>query len=167
MERIRDAWRLLVTGRENPAKQLPTATTQADESTSSDKQAFVVKTGKKSQYTNDTDVRAIAREELAQEAKELRKDFIAIFGLFAAFLTFTVLQIQALVQSKKMSLILGAAAFFVASSLTFVLSLHNMIHEKNSWKEFFRPIFFLILIIFYFSFECFWYATHNGEFYLL
>jgi hypothetical protein len=113
-------------------------------------------------YTTQTETREIVQQELQREAKDLRKDFISIFGLFAAFLTFTVLQIQALIQSTKISLIIGACALFVGTSLTFILSLHNMIHEKNSWKEFSRPIFIIILVIFFFAFQCFWYATHKG-----
>ena len=117
-------------------------------------------------YTTAPEARQIVQEELQREAKDLRKDFISIFGLFAAFLTFTVLQIQALIQTKRLALIIGAMAFFVASSLTFVLSLYNMIHEQNSWKEFMRPIFIIILIIFFFSFQCFWYATHGNKLWL-
>jgi hypothetical protein len=65
-----------------------------------------------------------------------------------------------------MALIVGCMAFFLATSLTFVLSLHNMIHDKNGWKEFTRPVFVTILIMFFFSFECFWYASHHGKFLL-
>lgn len=108
------------------------------------------------------DTEAIVKGELQKESKELRKDFITIFGLFAAFLTFTVLQIQALIQTTRMAYIMGASSFFVASSLTFIFALSHLFKEKNNWRDFIRPIFVVILLIFFFSFECFWFATHNN-----
>ncbi|CAN5412791.1 hypothetical protein BH09PAT4_BH09PAT4_01940 [soil metagenome] len=103
-------------------------------------------------------------ETLKEHSQELRKDFIAIFGIFAAFLTFTVVQIGVLIQKTTMSLTMGAASFFLASSLTFVLALQYLVSgRKISPGEAARLTILLLLIItvFFFSFECFWYATHH------
>lgn len=113
-------------------------------------------------YLTETDTRAIARaiaqQELKKESKELRKEFITIFGLFAAFITFTVLQIQAFIQAEKMSLIMGAASFFAAISLTFVITLNDLINDRTAWKDILKPTYVLVLIIYVFSGLCFWYA---------
>jgi hypothetical protein len=122
----------------------------------------------RSDLTSDEDVRLIAREiakeEMAKEAKEIRKDFMTIFGLFAGFLTFTVLQIQSLIQQTRMAYIMGASSFFVATTLTFVLGLHSILKEKEPWKNLIRPtgMFILVILIYFFSFQCFWYATQGN-----
>jgi len=105
-------------------------------------------------------------DALKDASQELRKDFMAIFGIFAAFLTLTVVQIGVLVQKTTMSLTMGAMSFFLGSSLTFILALQYLVGTKKLEK---RDIIRLVLLsaiiaaIFFFSFQCFWYATHNRD----
>ncbi len=114
-------------------------------------------------YTTPEDTKAIVSQELQREGQELRKDFLTIFALFAAFLTFLVTQVQTFVQPRRMAIIMGAMSFFAATSLTFVLALHNLIKDRSGLIEFLRPVFIVILTMFFFSFECFWFATHHNK----
>lgn len=116
-------------------------------------------------FMTPEDTKVVVREELQKEGNELRKDLLVIFGLFAGLLTFTVTQVQTLLEAKRTASAVGASSFLLGAFLTLVLCQHHIQKDKTNWKEFLRPTFIAILLLFFFSFECFWYTSHN-EFWL-
>jgi hypothetical protein len=108
-------------------------------------------------------VEKLVEAKLDSASHKLREDFLTIFGLFAAFLAFIVIEVQVFVQVHRFALLMGFSSFFLASLILFVLSLHNIAKGRNGWGDFLRPIFWLIAGLMFFAFECFWYATHSNQ----
>lgn len=107
----------------------------------------------------------VTREEMAaildnamKEARDLKKDILTSFGIFAALLIFASLEVQVLANVKRFSLMIGMSSFFASTMLLFVLSLHNVTTNHNNWKDYKKPVFGLLLILFAFSLICFGYA---------
>lgn len=101
--------------------------------------------------------------EIKKESAGLRKDFIAIFGLFAGFLTFTVLQIQSFIAETKTSTRIGIMAFFLASTLSFVYALHVIAREQSESKKISKSLVAIIIVLLIFSVFCFYYSVMNGQ----
>ena len=68
---------------------------------------------------------------LDEISHKLREDFLTIFGLFAAFLAFIVIEVQVFIQVHRFSLLMGFSLFFLAALILFVLALHNVVKGKN------------------------------------
>ena len=106
-----------------------------------------------------TEARADEKIEAAlKEAKDLKKDILTSFGIFAALLIFASLEVQILARVHRFSLLVGMSSFFAASMLLFAMGLHNVAIGRNEWSDFRKPIFGLIFFFMLFSFFCFGYA---------
>lgn len=104
-------------------------------------------------------------DALKKESQELRRDFITTFGLFAALLTFTVIQVEAFIKATRMAQIVGLASFSLASFLTLVLCLQYMFKKDEETKSTQQTVVVgaIILAFLFFAFESFWYSTHVGR----
>lgn len=105
----------------------------------------------------------IVDKALKEEAKDLRKDFIAIFGLFAAFITFTVVQIEVFIKATRMSMLMGIASFTFAAFMLLVFCLQGIAKGGLKWRDILSPVVVLITVFMFFSFQCFWWATHGNR----
>lgn len=96
-----------------------------------------------------------------KEVQNAKKDFIAIFGLFAAVLIFLSLEVKIFDQPQRMSMTMGISFFFLSALLIFTLAVRNIYTDKNEWKEFLKPAFILAIVILIISLECFYWGTHT------
>lgn len=94
------------------------------------------------------------------EVQNAKKDFIAIFGLFAAVLIFLSLEVKIFDQSQRIATTMGISFFFLSALLTFVLAIRSIYTEKNSWREFTKPAFVFALIFLIIALECFYWSDH-------
>ncbi len=92
------------------------------------------------------------------EAKDLKKDILTSFGIFAALLIFASLEVQVLAKVPRFSLMVGMSSFFASSMILFAVSLHNVVTGKNTWKDYKTPIFGLVFLFMLVALVCFAYA---------
>ncbi|GEM_PF-2968216 len=97
--------------------------------------------------------------------EHVKEEFIGIFGLFAALLIFTSVEVKIFQEVTKFSLILGISTFFISSLMLFVLTLNNIIRSKD-YRDYKSAAFVLCIFFFLFSMECFWWATHPSQLWL-
>lgn len=100
-----------------------------------------------------------------EEIKKVKEEFLQIFGLFAAILIFSSIEIKAFSQITKFSLLMGISMFFLSTFMLFVLTLNNIIRSKD-YRDYKSAAFVLCIFFFLFSMECFWWATHPGHLWL-
>jgi hypothetical protein len=96
------------------------------------------------------------------EVQNAKKDFIAIFGLFAGVLIFLSLEVKLFDQTQRMATTMGISFFFLAALLIFALGVRSVFSDKNNWKEFTKPAFVFALVFLVISLECFYWSTHTN-----
>jgi len=110
---------------------------------------------------------------LLEEIENAKKDFIAIFGLFAAILIFLSLEVKIFDQPLRMAQIAGISFFFLSALMVFALGLRSIFSDKSGWCEFRKPAFVLAVVFLIISLECFYWGTHtnaithHGQYWLL
>lgn len=116
---------------------------------------------------NPQSVKDIAKEymssALEQVVRDLKKDFITIFGLFAALIAFLVVEVQIFSNTSRFSLVVGISAFLLAALLAFTLSLRSIFTDtlKEGWKVYLHPLVVLIGVFLAISGLSFWwYVSH-------
>jgi len=121
----------------------------------------VTEAGSKQEVIRETITQKDAKEILDsfEEAKHVKEEFIGIFGLFAAILIFSSVEVRVFSTTTRFSLILGISSFFISSLMLFVLTLHNIIHGKRV-RDYKSMAFILSILVFIFSMQCFYWATH-------
>lgn len=116
--------------------------------------------------TNDSDsttptiTKDWVEQEIRDATSDVRKDFMTVFGVFAALVTLAVIQVQIFAQPTRISIKIGTSSFFLASSLAFVTALHHILQGEDEWKGVIRPVFATIVLLILFSIGCFYYAIH-------
>ncbi len=110
----------------------------------------------------------LVNELLAKVSRldNVKEEFLGIFGLFAALLIFTSVEVKVFQDVTRFSLIVGISSFFVATLMLFVLTLNNVIHRR-AWSDFWSAASVLSVIFLVISGEAFWWATHFGHILLL
>ena|GEM_PF-6962781 len=73
--------------------------------------------------------------DLKQESKGIREDFILVFGLFASLLIFLSIEVQVFQKATRFAYIVGLSLFLLGSLQFFVLSLHNIVKDKDDIKK--------------------------------
>lgn len=99
---------------------------------------------------------------LLEEIQNAKKDFIAIFGIFAAILIFLSIEVKIFDQPLRMPQIMGVSFFFLSALLVFALGIRSILTEKNNWKEFTKPAFIFAVVLLIISLECFYWGTHSN-----
>src|SRR5438132_1658248 len=79
--------------------------------------------------------------------ERIKEEFIGIFGLFAALLIFSSVEIRIFSTVTSFSLILGISSFFISSLMLFVLTLNNLIHTKDR-RDYASAAFIIALCFF-------------------
>jgi hypothetical protein len=94
--------------------------------------------------------------ELRDEVRESKKDFLVMFGIFASFVTFLSVEIQIFKTLTSFWLLIGLSSFLLAGILIFALTLGNIAKNRNEWKDFYSPTFIILYILLIFSFISFY-----------
>lgn len=100
-----------------------------------------------------------------EDLKKVKEEFLAIFGLFAALLIFSSVEIKIFSDTTPFSLVLGISSFFVSSLMLFVLTLNNIVHSRK-WRDYRSAAFLIAVVFFVFSMECFYFHTHHAHIWL-
>lgn len=95
-----------------------------------------------------------------KEVQNAKKDFIAIFGLFAAVLIFLSIEVKIFDQSQRMATTMGISFFFLSALLIFTLAVRNVYTDKDEWKDFLKPAVIFAIVFLVISLECFYWGTH-------
>ncbi len=96
-------------------------------------------------------------ENNKKELNDIKKDFITIFGIFAAFLTYVSVEVQILQAAHDLFVLSGLSLFFLAAMLLFAITLNNLVKDNDSWENFKRPtfcVFYGLLVLSMISFAC-------------
>jgi hypothetical protein len=87
-------------------------------------------------------------ESAEQEYTNVKKDFITIFGIFAAFLTYVSVEIQILKSAEDVFILYGLSMFLLSAMLLFAIVLNSIAKDQNSWKKAMPSPAFAILVVF-------------------
>lgn len=85
---------------------------------------------------------------IKNETGDLKKDFIAIFGLFASLVTFLSVEVAIFKNITRFSLVMAVSMFFLSALLLFALTLQNIVKDRNSLSDYITPPFVLASIFF-------------------
>jgi hypothetical protein len=111
--------------------------------------------------------KGVEQEDLSKAVDDAKKDFITIFGLFAALLIFLSIEVQVFQQVKKFSYVMGVSFFLLAAILMFVLAIHSLFNDERKYGRYW-PVFSLIILFFVASAACFlWGIEHTLAFWKL
>lgn len=96
---------------------------------------------------NELDTATIdLKGEIKKEGEELKKDFIIIFGLFASFASFLSIEVQIFKTKETVFELVGITSLTVAFVLFFAITISDISKSKNSLREFFKPLYFIIIM---------------------
>jgi hypothetical protein len=109
----------------------------------------------------------VKMEDVRDVVDEAKKDFITIFGVFAALLIFLSIEIQVFQQAKRFSYIMGVSFFLLSAILMFALAIHSMFNSDKRYG-YYLLLLGLIVMLFLASAACFlWGVEHTLAFWKL
>lgn len=84
----------------------------------------------------DSDKSSVTNRPVSQrDLHGVREDFILIFGLFASVLIFLSIEVQVFQKAPRFSYVVGLSLFLLGAMQMFVLSLRNIVKDKNNLKD--------------------------------
>lgn len=103
-------------------------------------------------------------EDVRKAVDEAKKDFITIFGLFAALLIFLSVVVQVFQEAKRFSYVMGVSLFMLSAMLAFALAIHSLFNSEIRWTRYW-PVLVLVILFFVASAACFlWGIEHTLAF---
>lgn len=102
------------------------------------------------------------KQEFQEDTDEAKKQYIAIFGIFASIITLLGIEVQAFNKFTSISKLVGFSAFLLSAILIllFAIDYISSINKRHIGKN---ALLWIALIMFIFSTICFWYSImdHN------
>ena len=99
------------------------------------------------------------KNELRRDLGEAKKEYIAIFGIFAAIITFIGIEVQAFNKLTSFGRLIGFSALLV-SMLTFLIFCIERITSNKPPSIYRDPIFWVAILAFLFAIFCFGYTLN-------
>ena len=91
-------------------------------------------------------VKELFRPELQAEVRDTKKDFITIFGLFAALVTFLSVDVQIFKTTNNINQLIGLTLLSTALILLFTIIINGIVKDRTNWKDILSPIYMFVLI---------------------
>lgn len=114
-------------------------------------------------FSKEGSTQAVSHDDLRQETRSIREDFLVIFGIFASLFIFLSVEIQIFRQATSFSLLIGFSLFLLAAILSFILCLFFVVKDKNKFSDYNHPIVYFILALFVAAGLCFAWEMHNAS----
>lgn len=101
-----------------------------------------------------------AKEELRKESSDLKKQYIEIFGIFAAIITFLGIEVQAFNKLESFAKLAGFSCLLMSLVVILLMLIRNLSSKDKSWKFFISdPFFGLFAFLFCMSLVFFWFEV--------
>lgn len=114
---------------------------------------------------NTGSTQLVSRDELHEESRGIREDFIVIFGLFASFLIFLGIEVQVLQKAPRFSMLVGLSCFMLGAVLAFALAMHGIVKGKDRINDYIaNPLAYFVIACFIGAAICFaWGVFHKSD----
>lgn len=83
------------------------------------------------------------RNDVKNESKEIKKDFLTIFGLFASFATFISIEVQIFKSRDNIPELIGVMAISLSFVMFFALVINDINKDKSGLADFFKAPYIL------------------------
>lgn len=107
----------------------------------------------------------VTYEQMRSETQSVREDFLVVFGIFASLFIFLSIEVQIFKEATRFSLLVGFSLFLLGSILAFIMCLHSIVKENNTWAHYKKnPVTWFVVACFLAAVVCFAWASfvvHN------
>ena len=90
-------------------------------------------------------IKNLLQKELKIEVQDIKKDFLIIFGLFASFVTFISINVQAFRNSVNLVEIVGVISISLSFIIFFALIINTVVKKELEWADLKKPIYIINL----------------------
>ena len=86
------------------------------------------------------------KKDVKIEARDLKKDFLTIFGIFASFVTFLSIEVQVFKNTSDVFELIGICSLSLSFVMFFAIMLNEIAKDKSELKNFKTPTYLINLV---------------------